>query len=224
MSGLSLVLFDVDGTLVDSQADIVASMEAAFARVDLTPPTRADILGIVGLSLPQAISRLAVGATAETVTRMVDAYKAEYMRLRQAQPAGGGSPLYPGIRGVLDALAGEETLLLGTATGKSLRGLDALVDGHGIRRHFVTLQCADDHPSKPHPSMILAAMAATGVTPAQTVMIGDTSFDMEMAAAAGVTGLGVAWGYHPRARLSAATDIVAEVADLPGWIERWRRT
>ena len=103
-------------------------------------------------------------------------------------------------------------VLLGIATGKSRRGLDKLIEGHGLEGLFVTQQVADFHPSKPHPSMILQAMADTGVAPAQTVMIGDTGYDMEMAAAAGVPGIGVTWGYHGRERLGAAS-LLAEDYD-----------
>lgn len=219
---LRLILFDVDGTLVDSQADIVASMQSAFGAVGTEPPSRAQILGIVGLSLPQAMEALAPERGPEERHRMVEAYKASYMASRAAKGSAQSSPLYPHVREVLDALVARDDLLLGTATGKSRRGLDLLVDGFALRGHFVTLQCADDHPSKPHPSMIEAAMRDTGVEPRHTVMIGDTSFDMEMAVAAGVTPLGVSWGYHSRARLGAARDVLEDIRDLPAWIDtKW---
>ncbi len=216
---LRLILFDVDGTLVDSQADIVASMEAAFHAVGAPAPSRGLILGIVGLSLPQAMEALAPGRTRDDWAQMVDAYKSSYMARRAEKGSAQSSPLYPHVREVLDALAARDDLLLGTATGKSRRGLDTLVDGFGLRGHFVTLQCADDHPSKPHPSMILEAMRETGTEPGDTLMIGDTSFDMDMAVAAGVTPLGVSWGYHSPARLGAARDVLDDIRDLPAWID-----
>ena len=119
----------------------------------------------------------------------------------------------------------QDDLLLGVATGKGRRGLDVMVANHGLQRTFVTLQCADDHPSKPHPAMVLAALAEAGVAPADAVMVGDTTFDMEMARAAGVAGLGVGWGYHEPAALSGcgAVDVVADFAALTGWIEDWAR-
>ncbi len=106
-------------------------------------------------------------------------------------------------------------VLLGVATGKSKRGLDKLLEAHDLSGYFITQQVADFHPSKPHPSMVMTAMSEAGVQACDTVMIGDTSFDMEMAAAACVTGLGATWGYHPRASLGAATLIIDHFADIP---------
>ncbi len=220
---LRLILFDVDGTLVDSQADIVASMTAAFYSADLPVPDRADILSIVGLSLPQAMAVLAPQADVNTQTAMVAAYKDRYMALRAAAGSQHSSPLFPGIREVLEDLHSVPETILGVATGKSQRGLDALIDGHNLRSLFLTLHCADHHPSKPHPSMVVQAMSDIGVTPAQTVVIGDTSFDMEMARAAGAFALGVTWGYHPPERLGAAHKVVDAVRDLPAALDEiWR--
>ena len=116
---------------------------------------------------------------------------------------------------VLDQLHAQPEVLLGVATGKSRRGLVSLMEGHQMEHMFVTQQCADDHPSKPHPSMVMTALAETGVAPEQAVMIGDTSFDMDMAKAAGVAALGVTWGYHSPASLNAADHIATRVQDLP---------
>ncbi len=209
-----LVIFDVDGTLVDSQGDIVAAMTSAFDAEGLPIPTRAAILSIVGLSLDVAMAVLAPESPARTLARMVQAYKDSYMEMRKLVGAAESSPLYPGAREALNAFAAMPGVLMGMATGKSKRGLDKLVEAHGLDGLFVTRQVADFHPSKPHPSMILQAMADAGVTPARTVMIGDTSFDMEMAAAAGVPGIGVSWGYHGRDRLGAAQVIVDSFAEL----------
>ena len=202
-----LALFDVDGTLSDSQAHIVAAMEAAFAAEGLAVPGRADVLGQVGLSLPTVLARLAPEVGAITRARMAETYKSRYHALRSVEEA----PLYDGIRAVLDTLAARDAVRLGCATGKSRRGLTALVAAHGLR--FQTLHCADDHPSKPHPSMIHAALADTGVAARDAVMIGDTTFDMEMARAAGVLALGVGWGYHPADALRAAG--AAAVVETP---------
>lgn len=211
---MRLVVFDVDGTLVDSQGDIVASMGAAFDHVGLPVPPRAEVLGIVGLSLPMAMARLAPGADAATCDAMVGAYKTAYQALR-IRGGAASSPLYPGIREVVEGLAREEETLLAIATGKSRRGLLALLDNHGWQRTFVSLQVADDHPSKPHPSMLMTALAETGVPVEQAVMIGDTTFDMEMAGAAGMGFVGVSWGYHPASALTRARGIVDRAADLP---------
>ncbi|NKB26896.1 MAG: HAD-IA family hydrolase [Rhodobacteraceae bacterium] len=186
-----LILFDVDGTLIDSQAHIQAAMAAAFADQGLAAPDRAAVLSIIGLSLPQAMARLAPDANADALS---DAYKASFASARAS--AVDPAPLYPGARDALDRLHGAGHLL-GTATGKSRRGLDHMVAHHGLEAHFVTLQCADTHPSKPHPSMVLTAMEDAGVGPEDTVMIGDTTFDIQMGRAAGVATIGVSWGYHP---------------------------
>lgn len=220
---LRLLVFDVDGTLVDSQADILASMHRAFAATGRAAPERDAVLGIVGLSLDHAMARLAPEASRGEHAQMVAAYRQAYFDNRAAKGSRQSSPLYPGARDVLEAIHAEPQTLLGVATGKSRRGLDALLEGHGLRRHFVTTQVADDHPSKPHPSMLLSALRETGVAPDNAVMIGDTSFDMDMARAAGIAGIGVTWGYHPRAALASADMIVDRFGDLAAAIDMiWR--
>ncbi|NVK58560.1 MAG: HAD-IA family hydrolase [Rhodobacteraceae bacterium] len=225
MTDLRLVIFDVDGTLVDSQADILASMRAAFASAGLEAPARAEILSIVGLSLPLAIAELAPGIAPATRDAMVKAYKASYMGLRIEKGTPQSSPLYPNTREVLEALHAQPETLLGIATGKSRRGLDKLLDGHEMRRLFVTQQCADDHPSKPHPAMIEAALSETAMPMHRAVMLGDTSFDMQMARAAGVTAIGVTWGYHDAARLRDAHHVIDDIRALPALLEEiWETT
>ncbi len=212
---LRLVLFDVDGTLVDSQGAIVSAMTACFQAQSLPVPDRDAILSIVGLSLPHAMARLAADQSVRIQSALVDGYKQAYHAQRLEQGTA-SSPLYPGARQVIEALHAQPEVLLGVATGKSQRGLDALLEGHGLQQHFITRQVADHHPSKPHPSMIETALAETGVPAAQAVMVGDTSFDMEMAAAAQVAGIGVSWGYHDRRVLTAATHVIETFEELPG--------
>lgn len=197
-----LVIFDVDGTLVDSQNMIAATMNGAFDAVGLALPAREAVLGIIGLSLPEAMRRLSPGADGTTVAALVDAYKARFQAAR-ANPAF-HEPLFPGARAFLDRLAARDDVLLGIATGKSKRGVRAILDLHDLHGRFVTIQTADDHPSKPHPSMVTTALAETGIAPEDAVMIGDSSFDMVMARAAGAHALGVAWGYQTVAALEAA--------------------
>jgi phosphoglycolate phosphatase len=211
MTDLRLVLFDVDGTLVDSQASILSAMKVAFGAEHLPCPSRSKVLDIVGLSLDHAMARLSPASDRSQIARLSDGYKAAYHRRRIANGAEIEAPLYPGARAALDRLHGVDNLLLGVATGKSRRGVDALVQAHGLTRHFVTRQVADDHPSKPHPSMILTALAETGIAPHHCVMIGDTTYDMDMARAAGVSAIGVGWGYHPTEQLNA--DIVIDGFD-----------
>lgn len=201
---LRLIVFDVDGTLVDSQAHIIASMEQAFAGVGLASPPTAEILGIVGLSLPVAIPKLAPEVDAKTHGALVEGYKTSYMSLRTSDADAASSPLYPGAREVLDLLGDRPEVLLGIATGKSRRGLNHVLDQHGWQSRFVTLQVADDHPSKPHPSMLQAALSDTGAEARDAVMIGDTEYDILMGRAAGFRTIGVGWGYHSVDRLTAA--------------------
>lgn len=221
---LRLIVFDVDGTLVDSQADILGAMTTAFESVALPVPSRAAILSIVGLSLDVAMLRLAPDQPAPLRDALVAAYKHAYMTDRLKGDTTLTSPLYPQAREVLEALRDVPENILGVATGKSLRGLEALIASHGLEGMFTTRQVADHHPSKPHPSMLLAALRETGVDPAQAVMIGDTSYDMEMARAAGIRAIGVSWGYHPASALVALADhVVDSFADLPARLDDlWR--
>lgn len=222
-SDLRLVVFDVDGTLVDSQADVIGAMGFAFDAVNRPVPSRADVLGIVGLSLDVAMPRLMPGLGDADYARMVQAYKDGYVTLRAKVGAAQSSPLYPGALEVIKTLHAQPEVLLGVATGKSRRGLDKLIEAHGLEPYFVTQQVADTHPSKPHPSMIWAAMAETGLGPEQTVMVGDTTFDMEMAQAADVPFVGVSWGYHAPATLSQAVHVLDRFDALPDIVTQlWR--
>jgi len=196
-----LALFDCDGTLVDGQAGVVNAMEAAFAEVGLPAPDRHQVRRVVGLSLPQAIRLLAPDADEDTRVAADLAYREAFRAAREA-----GSlvePLYDGIAELIAALAADGWLL-GVATGKSQRGLEHCLAMHGLAAHFVTLQTADNHPSKPHPSMIEVALAETGVSPDTCVMIGDTAYDIAMAVNAGVRAIGVDWGYHSADELREA--------------------
>ncbi|MCU9848407.1 HAD-IA family hydrolase [Defluviimonas sp. WL0024] len=215
---LRLVVFDVDGTLVDSQNHIHAAMSHAFTSIGLHLPPRDRILAIVGLSLPEAMARLVPEHGPDTRAELVEAYKQSFATLR----AGPLSPLFEGAVDMLTTLAERPDVLLGVATGKSRRGLRHILDAHGLAGHFVTAQVADDHPSKPHPSMLHAALAETGAPAARAVMIGDTSYDIEMGRAAGFHTIGVTWGYHRREALEAAGagQVIADFAALLPALER----
>ena len=209
-----LALFDCDGTLVDGQAAVCNAMEAAFADAGLPAPDRHHVRRIVGLSLPQAI-RLLTPDSDEQLCSVIDA--AYRHRFRAAREAGLlVEPLYDGIAELIVNLSAAGWVL-GVATGKSQRGLEHCLATHSLTKFFATLQTADHHPSKPHPAMIAAALAETGARREQTVMIGDTVFDMAMAEAAGVRGLGVDWGYHTAAELLEAG--AAAVAANPAQLE-----
>lgn len=209
-----LAVFDCDGTLVDGQASICEAMEAAFAEAGLPTPDRHAVRRIVGLSLPQAVRRLAPDCAADVEALAVDAYKRSYRTAREQGRI--AEPLFAGIAPLIERLHGAGWLL-GVATGKSDRGLTHCLATHGLTHRFATLQTADRHPSKPHPSMMEAALADTLADPAQTVMIGDTAFDMALAINSGVRGIGVAWGYHEAEELLAAgAEWVAEAPDQLG--------
>lgn len=210
MTDLKLIIFDVDGTIVDSQGDILGAMGDAFASEGLEAPCRDEVLGIVGLSLPQAMERLVPDLGAVQRTRMVEAYKSAYA----AQVTAQASPLYEGMLELIQRLSQIDHVLLGVATGKSRRGLNRLLEAHGLTRTFVTTQVADDHPSKPHPAMLFAALDDTGLDAPDAVMVGDTSYDMDMAEAAGLRGIGVTWGYHPATALRGATRVVDDTQAL----------
>lgn len=218
------MIFDCDGTLVDSQETILHGLAVGFEAVGLAPPSREAGLSIVGLSLEVAFRQLAEPGHHHLVPAMAEAYRQSKVARRLAGLD--HDPLYPGAREALDRLSARDDVLLGIATGKALRGVRHMQQSHGLEGRFVTIQTADTAPSKPHPGMILQAMAETGAEPARTVMIGDTGFDMEMARAAGVAGLGVGWGYHPRARLAAAgaarildrfDELVPALGEMLGW-------
>lgn len=198
---LRLVVFDCDGTLVDSQHGIVAAAAAAFRAHGLPEPDPAAVRRLVGLNLDHAILALLPEAEPDLVWRLVEAYKQAFFALR-SQPDH-DEPLFPGMSELLDALD-QPHILLGVATGKHMRGLRATLDRHGLGHRFVTLQTPDTCRGKPHPEMMERALAETGVDRADAIMIGDTTFDMQMAYNAGVAGVGVAWGYHERAALLAA--------------------
>lgn len=209
MSGpLRLVVFDVDGTLVDSQAHIVSSMNVAFGALDLPEPPRDAVLGVVGLSLDVLMPILAPDLDGAQHARLVQAYKDAYMAQRLDIGTAVTSPLYDGALECLHRLNALPDVVLGVATGKSKRGLDTLIEAHNLEGLFVTQQVADFHPSKPHPAMLHTAMSEAGVEAQDAIMIGDTSFDMEMAAGAGMRFIGVTWGYHSVDRLQAATQLV----------------
>jgi phosphoglycolate phosphatase len=195
-----LILFDVDGTLVDSQNTILHGLQVGFEAVGLAMPEREAALSIVGRSLEEAFLDLVGPPHAEKVPAMAEAY-------RQSKIARRGQgldvdPLYPGAREAIERLHARADVLLGIATGKAMRGVRHMMDTHDLNGRFVTFQTADTSPSKPHPDMVLRAMAETGAAPERTLMIGDTGFDMAMAKAAGARALGVTWGYHAHGHLA----------------------
>ena len=188
-----LAVFDCDGTLVDSQHAIIAAMRSTFSTHDHAQPAASAVRRIVGLPLKDAIARLLPEKDAETHEALREGFNEAFSGLRARGAV--REPLFPGAAESLDAFA-DAGWLLGVATGKGHRGLVATLDGHGLTDRFATLQTADRVPGKPNPHMLLRAMEETGTEANHTVMIGDTTFDMEMALNAGTRAVGVAWGYH----------------------------
>lgn len=199
---MKLAIFDVDGTLVDSSAMIAASLTAAFTAEGLVPPPRDHMMSIVGLSLVESMRVLAPEQAHATHERLGAAYKQAFWELRAA--GNHTEELFEGAHGLLAKLRARDDVLLGIATGKSRRGVAHLIEKHGYQGWFVTVQTSDDHPSKPHPSMIVTALAETGLGPSAAIMIGDTSYDIAMARTAGIGAAGVSWGNHPAAELTKA--------------------
>jgi phosphoglycolate phosphatase len=196
----TLVVFDVDGTLIDSQDVLYRTHERAFGEHGLALPPREAVLALVGRSLPLMMESLA-GPDAP-LDSLVESYKRHFMA--EVSRPDHVETLYPGAAAALARLSAVPGLRLAIATGKSRRGMARIVERLGWDSLFVAILTADDAPSKPHPGMVLQAMAQAGAAPRETIVVGDTTFDMEMARAAGARAIGVAWGYHPPEALLAA--------------------
>jgi phosphoglycolate phosphatase len=198
-SPLRLAVFDIDGTLVDSLRVIAAAMGQAFQSQGLAPPPPERIKEVIGLPLDQAIGKL-LPKGSET-HNLYAPYVAAYRSLA-ADPQN-HEPLVEGVLETLDALEAAG-VLLGVATGKGRPSLMEFLERHDLAGRFVTIQTGDEGPGKPNPHMLLAAMAEAGADAANTVMIGDTTFDIVMATGAGTASIGVSWGYHQPDALEAA--------------------
>jgi phosphoglycolate phosphatase len=220
LSARRLALFDCDGTLADSQHEILSAMTSAFAAIGLPPPPAQQVRTSIGLSLPAIAKRLLPDDDGTVRAALVDCYREAYFAARTAASAQ-PEPLYDGIVDVLGSL-NERGWALGVATGKSRRGLDRLLAAHGIRNRFVTLQTSDVHPSKPHPAMVEAAAQEAGIAVSDIVVIGDTEFDISMAGNAGAHAIGVSWGYHDADILIAAgaRAIAATPEDVPDLLDQ----
>ncbi|MGF1592822.1 MAG: HAD-IA family hydrolase [Kiloniellaceae bacterium] len=195
------IVFDVDGTLIDSQHTVVHCMSAAFVAEGLPAPAAAAIRATIGLKLDVAIASLMPPAERGRAMDLVEGYRTAFFALQDSP--GYDEPLFPGTLEMLDGLTHPE-VFLGIATGKNRRGLDRVLQRHGLAPRFHNFKTADDGPGKPHPHLLLAAMAEVCAEPAQTVMVGDTTYDIEMARAAGCLAVGVNWGNHEAERLTAA--------------------
>jgi phosphoglycolate phosphatase len=199
---LKLVIFDCDGTLVDSQHMICEAMRTSFTASGLAVPHRSHLLRHVGLSVTEAMIAMTGLGEGDAVAKLSADYRAAFTELRKEARL--AEPMFPGAGETIGALSAQRDILLGMATGKSRRGVDRLLEREGLEGVFATIMTADDAPSKPHPAMIEQAMDAVGARAEETVMIGDATFDMLMARAASVPAIGVGWGYHEPAELAEA--------------------
>lgn len=218
---MKLVLFDCDGTLVDSAHLIHEVMLRTFRHFELDEPTAASTHAIIGLTLDSAIARIrGLDAVDAQAVAMMAHYKSIFAETRLE--AGFQEPLFPGIDSVIAELSRQDDLILGAVTGKSRRGLQMVCETHGWTETFFVARTADDCPSKPHPAMVLECCDVTGISPADAIVIGDSIYDMEMAKAAGAHALGVSWGYGAVDDLKrAGADRIANAApDIPHLIRQ----
>lgn len=216
---IKLCVFDCDGTLVDSERSIVASMCSAFSAHGIPLPTDDAVRRVVGLSLAEAVARLLPAGSAHDCGRVSTSYRDAIAALRLDGAL--FEPLYPGVLEGLQALE-DDGWCLGLATGKSHRGAMATLAAHGLERRFVTVQTPDTAAGKPSPQMMIQAMAEAGAEPAATVMVGDTTYDMMMARSAGTLALAVTWGYHEQAELEAsgAHAVIEEFVEIASAVQR----
>lgn len=212
--GFRLLVFDWDGTLMDSVATIVACTQAVIQELGLSELPEATIRGTIGLGLRDVIDALCPGADEALYGRIVDGYRRHWFTAYRDEPV-----LFPGVEEMLAELAGDG-YLLGVATGKSRHGLDYALRTCGLRELFHSTRTADEARGKPHPQMLLDILDDLGVSPGDAVMIGDTTYDLEMARSARTASLAVLSGSHAREELEKLEPLAClpNVVDLPAWL------
>jgi phosphoglycolate phosphatase len=207
------VIFDWDGTLLDSTHHIVGALLAACRDLALPEPSHEQAGWVIGLSLQAALHRLVPDLGADRVDAFIDRYRAHFLRLQHEMH------LFEGQARLLQDLHARG-IVLGVATGKSRRGLDASIERLGLQSIFRSTRCADEARGKPDPDMLEQLMCELDLAPESVLMVGDTTHDVLMAHAAGVDSLAVAYGAHPPAELQAAqpTALVATVPAMQSWV------
>lgn len=210
-----LIVFDWDGTLMDSTGHIVFCMREAIAELKMPSLSDQQISHIIGLGLPEAIKTLYPQSSAGDAKKLADSYRQIWLH----HPF--EAPLFDNALKLLHKLA-EQNVLLGVATGKGRRGLDKVLNETGLADVFIATRCADECHSKPHPQMLTEIIDFCGVSAAETVMIGDTEFDLLMAKSAGAASVGIAHGAHDLPVLQACEPqaIVDDLFALESWLER----
>ncbi len=211
-----LIIFDWDGTLMDSIAKIVRCFTAALEDSGVSGPSEDAIRHVIGLGLGEAVAELLPEADAATRDQVVERYRQHFLHLDQT-----GMELFPGVRVGLEDLSAQG-YLLAIATGKARRGLDRVLRDTGTAHLFCATRCADEAFSKPHPKMLEDILEQTGFTAERALMVGDTTYDMQMARHAGMDGLAVTYGVHGRELLAehgplACLDSFTEVYE---WLQR----
>ena len=210
-----LLVFDWDGTLADSLSHIVDSMQQASRVLGIEQRTQEEIRNIIGLGMNEAMARLYPDLPSPAVVELVERYREFYLGMPEQRPA----ELYPDAEQTLERLY-QEGYLLAVATGKSRRGLERALRETGLARLFHTSRCADEAFSKPHPQMLEQIMELLGVSPRQTIMIGDTEYDLQMASNAGASAIAVRYGAHEPGRLLQHEPLTClnSLKELPGWL------
>lgn len=209
---MRLIVFDCDGTLVDSQQTIITATQEALGEFGYAAPSRRDILYAVGLPVDVAMRGHAPDATDDQIAGMLDVYRETYQQLVQQDDR--GQVMFEGMHEQIIKLGNMDDTLLGIITMKSRRGLERVVDAYDIRQFFQVLKSADDGPGKPNPDLMLDAIRQTGVDASQALMVGDTSFDILMAKSAGTKAIGVGWGYQTVEELEeSGADAIAETPE-----------
>lgn len=209
-----LVIFDWDGTLMDSAQKIANCIIASARDAGLAPPSETTAKSIIGLGLVEAMQQLFPSASAADIKRVIEAYRYHFVAGDVTEQA-----LFSGVEQGLNELQ-ETGALLAVATGKSRAGIERVFADCDLRQHFVVTRCADETRSKPHPQMLHEILDFTSIDADKAIMVGDTTFDMDMAANAGITGLGAAYGVHTEQMLreSQAVEVKHSFSDLLAWL------
>lgn len=214
MKTYQCVVFDWDGTLMDSIQKIVECLQAAAQDVGLPVPSRNAAKNIIGLGLHESMLAVFGDITEAKIAELVDRYKFHFLDKNQTK-----QPLYPAVRSGLTALD-ETGAALCVATGKARRGLDRVMKQENLESFFMYTRCADESRSKPHPQMLLDILEYTALNPEKVLMVGDTSYDMEMAVGASIDAIGIAHGAHSQLELSSsgANHVFDNFKDLLNWL------
>jgi phosphoglycolate phosphatase len=214
-----LLVFDWDGTLMDSEARIVDCVKAALADLELPPRSHEEISNIIGLGLREAVNTLYPGADDELLQNIVSRYRLHYFDENRTP-----SPLFAGAREVIETLASRD-YLLAVATGKGRKGLNMVLEATGLKGYFHATRCADETFSKPHPEMLTQILDELGVFPHEALMIGDTEYDLQMAAHAGMPAVAVSYGVHAVERLRRHEPLACldAVTEIPSWLQQRER-